>query len=81
MCYNSKLLELDYEVTLYWITQQRALYKIVYLIYSYRWFVLATVHPTLNDHVCYETLCVVATTRHSRTNDLTTSKALSRAIK
>ena len=26
-------------------------------------------------------LCVVATTRHSRTNDLTTSKALSRAIK
>ena len=26
-------------------------------------------------------LCVVATTRHLRTNDLTTSKALSRAIK
>ena len=29
----------------------RALYKLVYLIYSYRWSVLATVHPTLNDHM------------------------------
>ena len=29
----------------------------------------------------YNVLFVVATTRHSRTNDLTTSKALSRAIK
>jgi len=29
----------------------------------------------------FDTIFVVATTRHSRTNDLTTSKALSRAIK
>jgi len=32
------------------------------------------------DNIC-DNPCVVATTRHSRTNDLTASKALSRAIK
>ena len=55
MCYNLKSLELDKKTTLalekYKRTQQRALYKIVYLIYSYRWSMLPTVHPTLNDHV------------------------------
>ena len=35
-------------------------------------------HPTLSLR---EYNCVVATTRHSRTNDLTTSKALQWAIK
>ena len=41
-----------------------------YTIYTIdTWFMLAMNNP------------VVATTRHSRTNDLTTSKALSRAIK
>ena len=28
--------------------------KVDYLIYLFRWSVLTTVHPTLNDHVCYD---------------------------
>ena len=37
------------------------------------------VYPLLREE--REKVSVVATTHHSRTNDLTTSKALSRAIK
>ena len=54
-CYDLRSLGLDERTTLilekYKRTQWRALYKIVYLIYSYRWSMLRTVHPTLNDHV------------------------------
>jgi len=35
----------------------------------------------LVEAITFDILGVVATTRHSRTNDLTMSKALSRAIK
>ena len=41
-------------------------------------FIVAFVHP-INVWIAF--ICVIATTRHSRTNDLTTSKALQWAIK
>ena len=63
LCYNSKPLELDLWGNLV-LGNTRELnrelfYKIVYLIYFYRWSVLATVHPTLNDHVENMTTCDV----------------------
>ena len=55
LCYDLKSLGLDKRITLilekHKRTQYRALYKIVYFIYFYRWSMLGTVHPTLNDHV------------------------------
>ena len=55
-CYKLKSLGLDERTNSCIRVNTRELnkelfYKIVYLIYSYRWFILATVHPTLNDHV------------------------------
>jgi len=44
-------------------------------------FKLKRLERPMNMRNVDELLNVVATTRHSRTNDLTTSKALSRAIK
>ena len=55
MCYDSMLEVLSKELTLV-LSGTRELdrelfYKLVYLIYSYRWSMLTTVHPTLNNHV------------------------------
>ena len=54
-CYELKSLGLDKRTTLI-LSNIRELdkelfYKLVYLIQSYRWSVLITVHPTLNNHI------------------------------
>ena len=55
ICYELKSLELDNRTTLV-LSNTRELdrelfYKLVYLIQSYRWSMLITVHPTLNNHM------------------------------
>ena len=55
-CYDLKSLGLDKRTNSCIRVNTRELdrelfYKIIYLIYSYRWSMLGTVHPTLNDHV------------------------------
>ena len=54
-CYDLMLKALSKELTLV-LSNTRELnrelfYKLVYLIQFYRWSVLTTVHPTLNNHV------------------------------